>query len=87
MGDVAGVAAIGDGPGQPIDEADASIQRGQDQGTQVGGDIAASEISADREAGSGRKAPLFCGNMRSRAGTDSHFLRTSFLITPIVSDT
>ena len=57
MGDVAGVAAIGDGPGQPIDEADASIQRGQDQGTQVGGDIAASEISADREAGSGRKAP------------------------------
>jgi len=78
VGDVTRIAGIGNGPGQAIDQADATIDGAQHQGARVRGHLTGAEIGANREASSGREAELFRGKIQDWASSCRHFLRTGF---------
>ena len=71
---------------EAINHANATINRAQYSGTQIGRAFASREIGTHCVAGNGRESKLFWGRISSRASTSRRFLRIDFWIIPIISN-
>ena len=69
-----------------INHANATINRTQDGGIQIGRAFASREIGTNCVARNGRKTELFWGKIDNRASASRHFLRIGFWIIPILSN-